>query len=160
MSILQTIQRKRKGLVVLVNKWDAVEKETNTMKYYEEAVKNKLAPFRDVPVVFISALEKERIFKAIDAVLEVSANKKTKVSTSRLNEVMLPIIEQTPPSMIRGNHIKIKYITQLPSVTPSFAFFTNYPKDVKDSYRNFLENKLRENFSLTGVPINVFFRKK
>jgi GTP-binding protein len=160
MSILQTIMKKRKGLVVLVNKWDAVEKETNTLKEYEAYIRNKLAPFRDVPIIFISALEKTRVFKAIEAIMAVYENKKTKVSTSVLNEVMLPVIEKTPPSMVRGNYIKIKYITQIPASVPTFVFFTNFPKDIKETYKQFLENQMREQFSLTGVPINIFFRKK
>jgi GTP-binding protein len=160
LSILSTIVRKKKGLVILVNKWDMVEKETNTLKYYEESVRHRIAPFRDVPIIFVSAKDKIRIFKAMEAALQVYENKKIKVSTSKLNDIMLPIIEAFPPPMVRGNFIKVKYITQLPSRTPSFAFFTNYPKDIKDSYRNFLENKLREHFQLSGVPINIFFRSK
>ena len=160
LSILSTIQRKKKGLVILVNKWDMVEKDTNTLKYYEESVRHRIAPFRDVPIIFVSAKDKIRIFKAMEAALQVYENKKIKVPTSKLNDIMLPIIEAFPPPMVRGNFIKVKYITQLPSRTPSFAFFTNYPKDIKDSYRNFLENKLREHFQLSGVPINIFFRSK
>ncbi len=160
LSILSTIVRKKKGLVILVNKWDMVEKETNTLKYYEESVRHRIAPFRDVPIIFVSAKDKIRIFKAMEAALQVYENKKIKVSTSKLNDIMLPIIEAFPPPMVRGNFIKVKYITQLPSRTASFAFFTNYPKDIKDSYRNFLENKLREHFQLSGVPINIFFRSK
>ncbi len=160
LTILQTIVKKKKGLVILVNKWDAVEKDHHTMKYYTEGIKNRIAPFRDVPIVFISALEKTRIFQAVEAALQVMENKKTKVATSVLNETLLPIIEATPPPTVRGNYVKIKYITQLPSTTPSFAFFTNYPKDIKDSYRQFLENKLRETFPFSGVPINIFFRQK
>ena len=160
LSILSTIQRKKKGLVILVNKWDMVEKDTNTLKYYEESVRHRIAQFRDVPIIFVSAKDKIRIFKAMEAALQVYENKKIKVPTSKLNDIMLPIIEAFPPPMVRGNFIKVKYITQLPSRTPSFAFFTNYPKDIKDSYRNFLENKLREHFQLSGVPINIFFRSK
>ena len=160
LSILSTIQHKKKGLVILVNKWDMVEKDTNTLKYYEESVRHRIAPFRDVPIIFVSAKDKIRIFKAMEAALQVYENKKIKVPTSKLNDIMLPIIEAFPPPMVRGNFIKVKYITQLPSRTPSFAFFTNYPKDIKDSYRNFLENKLREHFQLSGVPINIFFRSK
>ena len=160
LSILSTIQRKKKGLVILVNKWDMVEKDTNTLKYYEESVRHRIAPFRDVPIIFVSAKDKIRIFKAMEAALQVYENKKIKVPTSKLNDIMLPIIEAFPPPMVRGNFIKVKYITQLPSRTPSFAFFTNYPKDIKDSYRNFLENKLREHFQLSGVPINILFRSK
>jgi GTP-binding protein len=160
LSILHTILKKRKGLVILVNKWDAVEKDTHTTKHYEDVIKYKIAPFKDVPIIFISALEKTRIFKAMETALEVYENKSNKVMTSVLNDVLLPIIEATPPPTVRGNYVKIKYITQLPSTTPSFAFFTNFPKDIKDSYKGFLENKLREHFNFSGVPINIFFRQK
>lgn len=160
LTIFSTIVKKRKGVVVLVNKWDAVEKDTNSMKYFEEDIKHRLAPFRDVPVIFISALDKTRIFKAMEVAMKVYESKELKISTSNLNETLLPVIESYPPPSVRGNYIKIKYITQLPARTPSFAFFCNHPKDIKEPYRNFLENKLRENFPLSGVPINIFFRQK
>lgn len=160
LTIFSTIVKKRKGVVVLVNKWDAVEKDTNSMKYFEEDIKQRLAPFRDVPVIFISALDKTRIFKAMEVALKVYESKEIKISTSILNDTLLPLIESYPPPSVRGNYIKIKYITQLPARTPSFAFFCNHPKDIKEPYRNFLENKLRESFPLAGVPINIFFRQK
>lgn len=160
LNIFSTIIKKRKGVVVLVNKWDAVEKDTHSVKYYEEDIKARLAPFKDVPVIFISALDKTRIYKAMEAALQVYENKNLKVSTSQLNDVLLPFIEAYPPPAVRGKYIKIKYITQLPARTPSFAFFTNHPKDIREPYRNFIENKLRENFTLSGVPVNIFFRQK
>lgn len=160
LSIFGTIVKKRKGVVVLVNKWDAVEKDTNSMKYYEAHIKSRLAPFKDVPVLFISALDKTRIFKAMETALEVFENRSLKVNTSELNEKLLPLIDAYPPPAVRGKHIRIKYITQLPARIPTFAFFTNHPKDIREPYRNFLENKLREHFRLSGTPVNIFFRQK
>lgn len=160
MAILNMIEKKKKGVVILVNKWDAIEKETNTLKAYEAQIKHKIAPFRDIPLVFVSALEKTRIFKAMETALEVYENKEIKIATNKLNEIMLPVIESFPPPAIRGNYVKIKYITQVPARNPTFVFFCNHPKDIKESYRNFLENKLREQFSLSGVPVNIFFRQK
>jgi len=151
---------KGKGIVVLVNKWDLIEKETNTARDYEKELKQRLAPFNDVPIIFISVIDKQRIFKSIEAALEVWENKQRKVATSKLNDVMLKAIEQFHPPVVRGNAIKIKYVTQLPTHTPSFAFFCNYPDDLKAPYRNYLENKLRESFNFNGVPIRLFFRKK
>ncbi len=160
LSILSVILRRKKGVVVLINKWDLVEKETNTPRDYERAVKQKTAPFIDYPVLFISVLEKQRIYKAMDIVMEVSENRQKKITTSVLNEVMQEVIQKTPPPNHRGKVIKIKYITQLPTYFPSFAFFCNAPKHVKESYKNFLENQMREKFNFTGVPINIFFREK
>jgi GTP-binding protein len=160
LSIFSLAGRKGKGLVVLVNKWDLVEKSTNTAKDYEKTLKQRLAPFNDVPVLFISAKEKTRIFKAIEVALEVYENRQRKVPTAKLNDVILKAIESYHPPVVRGHPIKIKYVTQLPTVVPSFAFFCNFPDDVKTPYKNYLENKLRENFDLTGVPIRIFFRKK
>ncbi len=160
LSIFSLASKKGKGVVVLVNKWDLVEKETNTAKEYEKQLKQRLAPFSDVPVLFISAKEKTRIFKAIELSIEVDENRKRKISTSKLNDVILKAIEAFHPPVVRGHPIKIKYITQLPTKVPSFAFFTNYPDDIKTPYRNYLENKLREKFSFTGVPIRIYFRKK
>ncbi|MFN0275519.1 MAG: ribosome biogenesis GTPase Der [Chitinophagales bacterium] len=160
LAILHTIEKKRRGLVVLVNKWDMVEKETNTLKEYEENIRNKIAPFRDVPILFISAKDKTRIFKAMEKALEVYQNKSIQISTSKLNDLLLPIIQNFPPPSARGYHIKIKYITQITARIPTFIFFCNHPKHIRDSYRSFLENKLREHFQLTGVPVNIFFREK
>lgn len=160
-NIFSLAARKGKGVVVLVNKWDLIEgKETNTARDYEKRLKDKLAPFTDVPVLFISAKEKTRIFKAIEIGLEVYANKSRKVPTSQLNEVMLKAVEAYHAPVVRGHSIKIKYITQLPTQTPSFAFFTNFPDDIKTPYRNYLENQLRSKFKFTGVPVRIFFRKK
>ena len=159
-SIFSLAAKKGKGVVVLVNKWDLAEKETNTSRDYEIMLKQKLAPFTDVPILFISAKEKTRIFKAIEIALEVAENRMAKISTSQLNEVVLKAIESYHPPVVRGHPIKIKYVTQLPTAVPSFAFFCNFPDDVKQPYKNYLENKLRENFNLKGVPIRLFFRKK
>ena len=160
LSIFSLAVKKGKGIVVLVNKWDLVEKVTNTAKDYEKELKNRLAPFTDLPILFISVVDKTRIFKAIESALEVYENKQRKVTTSELNEVMLKAIEAYHPPVIRGHPLKIKYITQLPTHVPSFAFFCNYPEDVKQPYKNYLENQLRDNFNFKGVPIRLFFRKK
>ena len=160
LSIFSLASRKGKGVVVLVNKWDLVEKSTNTAIEYEKTLKQKLAPFNDVPILFISATEKTRIFKAIEIALEVFDSRQRKINTSQLNDILLKAIEAYHPPVVRGKSIKIKYITQLPTVVPSFAFFTNFPDDIKQPYKNYLENKLRENFNLTGVPVRIFFRKK
>lgn len=160
LSIFSLASRKGKGLVVLVNKWDLVEKSTNTAKEYEKALKQRLAPFSDVPILFISAKEKTRIFKAIEVALQVYDNRQRKVPTSQLNDVILKAIESFHPPVVRGHPIKMKYVTQLPTAVPSFAFFCNFPDDVKTPYKNYLENKLREHFDFTGVPIRIFFRKK
>ncbi|MBC8047911.1 MAG: ribosome biogenesis GTPase Der [Fimbriimonadaceae bacterium] len=160
MAILQMIEKKKRGVVILVNKWDEVEKETNTIKEFEAVIKDKIAPFRDIPIIFVSALDKTRIFKAMEIALEVYQNKTIKIPTSQLNDIMLPIIESFPPPAVRGYYIKIKFVTQLQSRVPAFAFFCNHPKDIREPYRNFLENKLRENFQLTGVPVHIFFRQK
>ncbi|HVE60922.1 MAG TPA: ribosome biogenesis GTPase Der [Chitinophagaceae bacterium] len=160
LNIFSMAVKKGKGIVVLVNKWDLVNKETNTARDYEKALKKRLEPFTDVPVLFISALEKTRILKAMEAALVVYENRQRKIPTSKLNEVMLKAIEAHHPPVVRGNPIKIKYITQLPTAVPSFAFFCNYPDDIKLPYRNYLENQLRQNFKFTGVPVRIFFRKK
>jgi GTPase len=160
LNIFSLASKKGKGIVLLVNKWDLVERETNTARDYEKELKSRLAPFSDVPILFISAKEKTRIFKVIELGLEVYENRQKKVPTSRLNDVMLKAIESYHPPVVRGNTVKVKYITQLPTVVPSFAFFCNYPDDIKTPYRNYLENKMRENFNFRGVPIRIFFRKK
>ena len=160
LSIFALAVKKGKGIVVLVNKWDLVEKETNTAKEYEKELKNRLAPFTDLPILFISVIDKTRIFKAIESALEVYENKQRKITTSELNEVMLKAIEAYHPPVVRGHPLKIKYITQLPTHVPSFAFFCNYPDDVKQAYKNYLENQLRDNFNFKGVPLRLFFRKK
>ena len=160
LNIFSLAGRKGKGIVVLVNKWDLLEKETNTAKEYEASLKKRLAPFNDVPILFISAKEKTRIFKAIETALEVYDNRKRKVPTSQLNEVMLKAIENYHAPVVRGHSIKIKFVTQLPTAVPSFAFFCNFPDDIKTPYQNYLENQLRHHFDFTGVPVRLFFRKK
>src|SRR5215213_2451501 len=160
LSIFSLAARKGKGIAVLVNKWDLLEKSTNTAKEYEKTLKQRLAPFSDVPILFISAKEKTRIFKAIEVALHIFENRQRKVPTSKLNDVILKAIESFHPPVVRGHPIKVKYVTQLPTVVPSFAFFCNFPDDVKTPYKNYLENKVRENFDFTGVPIRIFFRKK
>lgn len=160
LSIFSLAAKKGKGIVILVNKWDLVEKETNTARDYEKELKQRLAPFSDVPVIFISVQQKQRIFQSIEMALTVYENKNRKLPTSKLNDVMLKAIEAFPPPVVRGNAVKIKYVTQLPTRIPSFAFFANYPDEIKTPYRNYLENKLRENFEFTGVPVRLFFRKK
>ena len=160
LNIFSLAEKKGKGIVILVNKWDAVEKETNTARDYEKLLKHKLAPFKDVPIIFISATEKLRILQAMEMALKVYENRRQKISTSQLNDVMLKAVEAYHAPVVRGNAVKIKYVTQLPTVVPSFAFFCNYPDDIKTPYKNYLENQLREKFDLTGVPIRIFFRKK
>ena len=160
MNIFGIAQKNRKGIVILVNKWDLVEKETNTMRQFENQIREKIALFSDVPILFISALTKQRILKAVETAVEVYENRKKRIKTSKLNEIMLPIIENTPPPALKGKYIKIKYCTQLPTVTPQFAFFCNLPQYVKEPYKRFIENQLRKNFDFTGVPIEVYFRQK
>ncbi|HPH37273.1 ribosome biogenesis GTPase Der [Sediminibacterium sp.] len=159
-TIFSLAARKGKGIVMLVNKWDLIEKETNTARDYEKLLKQKMAPFNDVPILFISVTEKTRIFKAIETGLAVFENRKRKIATSTLNEVMLKAVENYHAPVVRGHSIKIKFVTQLPTPVPSFAFFTNFPDDIKMPYRNYLENQLRTNFDFKGVPVRIFFRKK
>ncbi len=160
LSIISIIQKRNKGLVLLVNKWDAIEKETNTAKEVEENLRKRIAPFNDVPILFISALEKQRIFKAVEAGLQVHQNRNQKIATSKLNDALHEAIDRYPPPSQKGRFAKIKYVTQLPTYYPAFAFFCNNPKYVKDSYKQYLENVWRKKFNLTGVPIGMFFRKK
>ena len=160
LSIYNLIQKNSKGVVVLINKWDLYEKETNSTKKYEEKVREKLAPFNDVPVLFISALTKQRIFKALETSIEVFKNRKQKIPTPELNRVMQKEIENYPPPAHKGKYIKIKFVTQLPTHAPTFAFFCNFPNYIKDSYKRYLENKLRSRYDFTGVPVKLFFRSK
>ena len=160
LNIFSLAVKKGKGIVVLVNKWDLMEKVTNTSKEYEKELKERFAPFTDLPILFISVIEKTRIFRAVESALEVYENRQRKIATSELNEVMLKAIEAYHPPVVRGHPLKIKYVTQLPTHVPSFAFFCNYPDDVKQPYKNYLENQLRENFNFKGVPLRLFFRKK
>jgi len=158
--IFGLIERNRKGIVIVVNKWDLIEKDTHTVKSFEKDIREKTAPYVDYPVIFTSATTKQRIFKALEEAVKVFENRKQRISTSQLNEYMLPIIEATPPPALKGKFIKIKYITQLPGSPPSFAFFCNLPQYVKEPYKRFLENKIRAKWDLSGVPVNVFIRKK
>lgn len=160
LNIFSLAVKKGKGIVVLVNKWDLVEKETNTARDYENELKKRMAPFSDVPILFISAKEKIRILKGIEVGLEVYDNRQRKIPTAKLNEAMQKAIQAFHPPVVRGNPVTIKYVTQLPTVVPSFAFFTNYPDDIKTPYKNYLENQLRQEFNLKGVPVRLFFRKK
>jgi GTP-binding protein len=160
LSILSLALKRKKGIIILVNKWDLADKETNTARDFEIKLKGKIAPFIDVPVLFISVKEKQRIFKAMEIAMEVYEKRKQKIKTSVLNEVMLEAIERIPPPSHRGRFIKIKYVTQLPMYYPAFAFFCNHPQHVKPAYKQYLENQLRKNFDLTGVPISVYFREK
>ena len=160
MSIFNLIQRNRKGCVIVVNKWDAVEKDSNTMKKYTEAIRERIAPNNDIPIIFTSVLNKQRIMDVLDAAEKVYANYSKKIPTSKLNEVMLPEIENYPPPAWKGKYVKIKYITQLPTRSPSFAFFCNLPQYIREPYRRFLENRLRENFDFTGCPLQIFIRQK
>lgn len=161
MNIFGLAQKNRKGIVILVNKWDLVEdKQTNTMRDFEAKIKERIGQFTDIPILFISALTKQRILKAVEAAMEVYQNRAKKIKTSKLNEVMLPIFEQTPPPALKGKYVKIKYCVQLPTPSPQFVFFCNLPQYVKEPYKRFTENQLRKNFGFTGVPIEIYFRQK
>lgn len=160
MNLFSLAQKNGKGIVVIINKWDLVEKDTHTTKNYEALVKEKIAPFIDVPVLFVSALTKQRVLKALTVMTGVYSSMNKKISTSKLNDFLLPIIEKTPPPSTKGKYIKIKYITQLPTNCPSFAFFCNLPQYIPESYKRFLENKLRANFNFNGIPLRLYFRKK
>lgn len=159
-NIFHLADKNNKGIVMLVNKWDLVDKEKQSTKDFEKKIKEKIAPFTDVPVLFTSVTKKQRIHKALETALEVYKNKTHHISTSQLNKVLLPILDKTPPPALKGKLIKIKYITQLPGTKPKFAFFTSHPQYIQESYRRFIENKMRENFNLSGVPISIFFRDK
>lgn len=159
-NILHLCEKNNKGVVVLVNKWDLLEKETNTHKYYEAAIRDKTAPFTDYPIVFTSVTEKQRIHKALESAIQVYKNRKTKIPTARLNEEFLPIVQEFPPPMSKGKMVKIKYITMLPLAYPAFVLFCNLPQYVKDPYKRFVENKLRSMYSLSGVNFPIYFRKK
>ena len=158
--IFHIADRNKKGIVILVNKWDLVNKSTETALKNKEKIKKKIAPFIDVPIVFVSALEKQRLLKGLETAIEVHKNRIQKIKTSVLNNVILPLIEQRPPPAIKGKYIKIKYCTQLPTTTPTFVFFANLPQYIKEPYKRYIENKLREHFNFSGVPIQIYFRKK
>jgi GTP-binding protein len=159
-NILHLIIRNRKGLVLLVNKWDLVEKDTNTMKGFEKQIRDKCAPFQDFPIIFISAINKQRVFRVLETAMEVFRNRTQKIQTSALNKYMLEAIEEHPPPAHKGKYIMIKFVSQLPTHAPSFVFYANLPQYIRDPYKRYLENRMREKFKLTGVPIQIFFRKK
>ncbi len=159
-SIFHLADKNKKGIIILVNKWDLIDKNTQSVKDYEASIREKIAPFTDVPILFVSAQTKQRLLKALQAAIDVYKSRKIRISTSKLNDVMLEIINQNPPPATKGKYIRIKFCTQLPTKTPTFAFFANLPQYIKDPYKRFLENKLRQNFNFTGVPIQIFFRKK
>ena len=160
MAIFNLIIKNKKGCVIVVNKWDLIEKDSNTMKTFKEDVEKKLAPFKDVPIIFTSVLNKQRILDVLKATMEVYENYSRRIPTSVLNETMLPEIENYPPPAIKGKYVRIKFVTQLPSPSPSFAFFCNLPQYVKDPYKRYLENRLREHFNFTGVPLQIYIRQK
>ena len=159
-NIFWLAHRNNKGIVILVNKWDLVEKETQSSKAFEEEIKKKISPFVDVPILFISSIKKQRIFKAIETAVEVFKRRAEKIPTRKLNDILLPIIQYQSPPAYKGKFVKIKFCTQLPTSHPQFAFFCNLPQYVKDPYMRFLENKIRKNFNYNGVPIQIYFRKK
>ncbi len=160
LNIFHLIERNRKGVVLVVNKWDLIEKDGKTMKENEKELRKKIAPFKDVDIIFASALTKQRLLKTLEAALRVFKNRQQKLKTSELNRIMLEAIENYPPPSLKGKFVRIKYVTQLPTHAPSFAFYCNLPQYVKDPYKRFLENKIRENWNFTGVPMQIFMRKK
>ena len=159
-NIFWLAEKNRKGIIILVNKWDLVEKDTMTARDYERKIREEIAPFTDVPILFVSAKEKQRLLKALEAAVEVFENRKQRVATSKFNELMLPIIEAYPPPALKGKYVKIKYCMQLPTPVPQFVFFANLPQYVKEPYKRFIENKLREHYNFSGVPIDIYFRQK
>tara|TARA_B100000963_G_scaffold57704_1_gene45821 strand:- start:1594 stop:2898 length:1305 start_codon:yes stop_codon:yes gene_type:complete len=160
LSIFSVVEKNKKGVVLLINKWDTINKETSTTKEYEEDILSKIAPFTDLPILFVSALNKQRIHKALETAMDVYKNRTQKIATSKLNEFIQNAIERNAPPSIKGKYVKIKYVTQLPTHSPTFAFFCNLPQYVKDPYKRYLENQLRKEFDFTGVPIRLVFRKK
>jgi len=160
LNIISLILKNNKGMVILVNKWDLVTKENNTALQTEKEIRSKTAPFTDYPILFISATNKQRIHRILEIVDKVNENRNRKISTSELNNALLEIVRVNPPPAINGKYVKIKYVTQLPVYTPSFAFFCNYPQYVKEPYKRYVENRMREKFEFTGAPIRIFFRKK
>ncbi len=159
-NIFWLAEKNKKGVVILINKWDLIEKETNTMRDFEAKVKKQIEPFTDIPIIFISALTKQRIYKAIETAVEVYNNRKNRIATSKFNEAMLEVVKNFPPPATKGKYIKIKYCMQLPTPTPQFVFFCNLPQYVKDPYKRFVENKIREIYNFSGVPITIYFRQK
>ncbi len=159
-NIFSLAVRNRKGVVLVLNKWDLVEKDHKTHKQYEELIKSRIAPFSDVPIIFTSVLNKQRIYKVLESAVQVYQNRQRKIPTSVLNDELLPIIQQTPPPINKDKVVRIKYVTQLPTPFPAFAFFCNLPQYVTDSYKRFLENRIREKWDFSGVPMEIYFRKK
>nr|MBP6403816.1 ribosome biogenesis GTPase Der [Bacteroidia bacterium] len=160
LAIFSLIERNNKGVIIIVNKWDLMEKDSHSVKKFTEMIESKIVPFTDVPIVFTSVHDKQRIHKALEMAVHVYENRTKKIKTSELNDFILPIIEHTPPPTVKGKYVKVKYVTQLPTHTPQFAFFCNLPQYVNEPYKRFLEKKLRERFDFSGVPINLFFRSK
>jgi GTP-binding protein len=160
MSIIGMAEEKRKGIVILVNKWDLIEKDTSTAKKFEDDIKEKIAPLTYIPIMFVSVLNKQRVFQAVELIVKVYENMHKKIATSVLNDVMLPEVAKYPPPALKGKYIKIKYITQLPTRTVTFAFFCNLPQYIKDPYKGYLENRLRQHFDFAGVPINIICKAK
>jgi GTP-binding protein len=160
LNIFSLIQRNNKGVVIVVNKWDLIEKENKTYLEYERQIRSKIAPFSDVPIIFTSVVTKQRVYKVIETAIQVYNNRSRRITTSQLNEIFLPIVKQNPPPMSKGKSIKIKYITQLPIAYPAFVFFCNLPQYVKESYYRFVENKIRDTYDYSGVPMKIYFRKK
>ena len=160
LNILWLALRNNRGVVILVNKWDTIDKDTHTSKQYTELIEQRIAPFKDVPIIFTSAIEKQRLLKAVEAAVQVYENRKRQIPTRKLNDYLLPLIENNPPPAVKGKYLKVKYITQLKSHHPQFIFFCNLPQYFKDPYKRFLENKIREAYDFTGVPIQIFFRAK
>jgi GTP-binding protein len=160
LNIFSLAARNRKGVVIVMNKWDLVEKDSKTVKEYEKLINGKIAPFTDVPIIFTSVINKQRIYRVLEKAIEVNENRKRKVSTAQLNDQLLAIIKETPPPIVKDKVVKIKYITQLPTSFPAFAFFCNLPQYVKENYKRFLENKIRSLWNFSGVPIEIYFRKK
>ena len=159
-NIFNLIVRNKKGVVILVNKWDIIEKDIHSTRNYEDEIREKIAPFKDVPILFISAITKQRVHKALETAMKVYHNKRQRIKTSALNTVLLEAVNVYPPPAVKGKHIKIKYVTQLPSKSPAFALFANLPQYIKEPYRRYIENKIRENFDFTGVPLQIYFRQK
>ena len=160
LNIFHLIERNQKGVVIVVNKWDLIEKDNKTLLQYENDIREKISPFRDVDIIFASALTKQRLLKALETALRVYENRQQKIKTSELNKVMLEAIENYPPPATKGKFVKIKYVAQLPTHAPSFAFYCNLPQYVREPYKRFLENKIRENWDFKGVPMQIFMRKK
>jgi GTP-binding protein len=160
LNIFRLVEKNNKGVVIVVNKWDLIEKDTHSTKLFEQQIREAIAPFIDVPIVFTSVPNKQRIFKTLELCHQVFKNRERKISTSQLNEKLLPIIQNNPPPSTKGKYVKIKYITQLKTKYPSFVFFCNLPQYIREPYKRFLENKIREHFTFTGVPIQIYCRKK